>query len=125
MVSATLCSVYQLTATSTPVDTQEHATHLILKLAIYCGPTATVAKATLLTLASTSLLVNYPTFIQNIAGGVIYLATNEHTIPNPLYKGSTYPRYQRNHRPRNMAAFRLPKRMVQPLVVNGQQQMAS
>jgi hypothetical protein len=33
---------------------------------------------------------NYPTFIQNIAGGVIYLATNEHTIPNPLYKGSTF-----------------------------------
>ena len=33
---------------------------------------------------------DYPTFIQNIAGGVIYLATNEHTIPNPLYKGSTF-----------------------------------
>jgi hypothetical protein len=33
---------------------------------------------------------HYPTFIQSIAGGVIYLATNEHTIPNPLYKGTTY-----------------------------------
>ncbi len=33
---------------------------------------------------------HYPTFIQSIAGGVIYLATNEHTIPNPLYKGCTY-----------------------------------
>jgi hypothetical protein len=32
----------------------------------------------------------YPTFIQNIASGVIYLATNEHTIPNPIYKGATY-----------------------------------
>ncbi len=32
----------------------------------------------------------YPTFIQSIANGVIYLSTNEHTIPNPMYKGSTY-----------------------------------
>jgi hypothetical protein len=32
----------------------------------------------------------YPTFIQNIANGVVYLATNEHTIPNPLYKGTTF-----------------------------------
>ena len=32
----------------------------------------------------------YPTFIQSIAGGVIYLATNEHTIPDPLYKGCTF-----------------------------------
>ncbi len=33
---------------------------------------------------------DYPTFIQSIANGVVYLATNEHTIPNPLYKGCTY-----------------------------------
>ncbi|MEM3378101.1 MAG: PQQ-binding-like beta-propeller repeat protein [Candidatus Bathyarchaeia archaeon] len=32
----------------------------------------------------------YPTFIQSISNGVVYLATNEHTIPNPIYKGSTY-----------------------------------
>jgi hypothetical protein len=32
---------------------------------------------------------NYPTMIQSIANGVIYLATDEHTIPNPLYKGCT------------------------------------
>jgi hypothetical protein len=32
----------------------------------------------------------YPTFIQSISNGVVYLATNEHTIPNPLYKGCTY-----------------------------------
>jgi hypothetical protein len=30
---------------------------------------------------------DYPTMIQSIANGVIYLATDEHTIPNPLYKG--------------------------------------
>ncbi|HLN90025.1 MAG TPA: hypothetical protein VK253_08165 [Candidatus Binatia bacterium] len=33
---------------------------------------------------------DYPTQIQSIANGVIYLATNEHTLPNPIYKGSTY-----------------------------------
>jgi hypothetical protein len=33
---------------------------------------------------------DYPTFIQSVSNGVIYLATNEHTIPNPLYKGCTY-----------------------------------
>ncbi len=32
----------------------------------------------------------YPTFIQSIGGGVVYLATNEHTIPDPLYKGCTF-----------------------------------
>jgi len=32
----------------------------------------------------------YPTFIQSISNGVVYTATNEHTIPNPLYKGCTY-----------------------------------
>ncbi|MGA2680990.1 MAG: hypothetical protein ABSF44_04230 [Candidatus Bathyarchaeia archaeon] len=31
---------------------------------------------------------DYPTMIQSIANGVIYLATNEHTIPNPIYKGA-------------------------------------
>jgi outer membrane protein assembly factor BamB len=31
----------------------------------------------------------YPTFIQSISNGVVYLATDEHTIPNPLYKGAT------------------------------------
>jgi hypothetical protein len=32
----------------------------------------------------------YPTFIQSIHNGVVYEATNEHTIPNPIYKGTTY-----------------------------------
>jgi hypothetical protein len=32
----------------------------------------------------------YPTFIQSVSNGVIYLATDEHTIPDPLYKGATY-----------------------------------
>jgi len=32
----------------------------------------------------------YPTFIQAIASGVVYLATNEHTIPNPIYKGTKF-----------------------------------
>jgi hypothetical protein len=31
---------------------------------------------------------DYPTMIQSIANGVIYMATNEHTIPNPIYKGA-------------------------------------
>ncbi len=30
---------------------------------------------------------DYPTQIQSIANGVIYLATDEHTMPNPFYKG--------------------------------------
>ena len=30
---------------------------------------------------------DYPTQIQSIANGVVYLATNEHTMPNPFYKG--------------------------------------
>src|SRR5664280_2474901 len=30
---------------------------------------------------------DYPTQIQSISNGVIYLATNEHTMPNPFYKG--------------------------------------
>ncbi len=30
----------------------------------------------------------YPTQIQSIANGVVYLATDEHTIPDPLYKGA-------------------------------------
>jgi outer membrane protein assembly factor BamB len=33
---------------------------------------------------------DYPTQIQSISNGVVYTATDEHTIPNPLYKGSTY-----------------------------------
>jgi len=33
---------------------------------------------------------DYPTQIQSIANGVVYLATNEHTMPNPFYKGCTY-----------------------------------
>jgi hypothetical protein len=32
----------------------------------------------------------YPTFIQSVSNGVVYLATDEHTIPDPLYKGATY-----------------------------------
>jgi hypothetical protein len=32
---------------------------------------------------------DYPTMIQSIANGVVYLATNEHTVPNPIYKGAT------------------------------------
>ena len=31
---------------------------------------------------------DYPTCIQTIAGGVVYLATSEHTINNPIYKGA-------------------------------------
>ena len=31
---------------------------------------------------------DYPTQIQAIANGVIYLATSEHTVPNPIYKGA-------------------------------------
>jgi len=31
---------------------------------------------------------DYPTMIQAIANGVVYLATNEHTVPNPIYKGA-------------------------------------
>jgi hypothetical protein len=31
---------------------------------------------------------DYPTCIQSIANGVVYLATDEHTINNPIYKGS-------------------------------------
>ena len=30
---------------------------------------------------------DYPTQIQSISNGVIYEATNEHTVPNPIYKG--------------------------------------
>jgi hypothetical protein len=30
----------------------------------------------------------YPTQIQSIANGVVYTATDEHTIPNPMYKGA-------------------------------------
>jgi hypothetical protein len=33
---------------------------------------------------------DYPTFINAIANGVVYLATEEHTMPNPFYKGCTY-----------------------------------
>ena len=32
---------------------------------------------------------DYPTVIQSIANGVVYLATDEHTILNPIYKGAT------------------------------------
>ncbi len=31
---------------------------------------------------------DYPTFVQSIASGVVYLATDEHTIINPIYKGA-------------------------------------
>ncbi|HLN89005.1 MAG TPA: PQQ-binding-like beta-propeller repeat protein, partial [Candidatus Binatia bacterium] len=30
----------------------------------------------------------YPTELQAIANGVVYIASDEHTIPNPIYKGS-------------------------------------
>jgi len=33
---------------------------------------------------------NWPTMIQSIANDVIYLATDEHTMPNPFYKGCVY-----------------------------------
>jgi hypothetical protein len=33
---------------------------------------------------------DYPTQIQSISNGVVYTATNEHTVPNPIYKGSTF-----------------------------------
>ena len=32
----------------------------------------------------------YPTFVQSISNGVVYSATDEHTIPDPLYKGATF-----------------------------------
>jgi outer membrane protein assembly factor BamB len=32
----------------------------------------------------------YPTQIQSISNGVVYTATDEHTVPNPIYKGATY-----------------------------------
>ena len=31
----------------------------------------------------------YPTQLESIANGVVYTATDEHTIPNPLYKGAS------------------------------------
>jgi outer membrane protein assembly factor BamB len=31
---------------------------------------------------------NYPTFVQAIGNGVVYLATSEHTVETPIYKGS-------------------------------------
>jgi len=31
----------------------------------------------------------YPTFIQAIANGVVYLGTDEHTVTNPIYSGAT------------------------------------
>ncbi len=30
---------------------------------------------------------DYPTQIQRIGNGIVYLATDEHTVPNPIYKG--------------------------------------
>ena len=33
---------------------------------------------------------DWPTMIQSVANGVIYLATDEHTMPNPFYKGCLY-----------------------------------
>jgi outer membrane protein assembly factor BamB len=32
----------------------------------------------------------YSTQIQSISNGVVYTATDEHTVPNPIYKGATY-----------------------------------
>ncbi|HLN89750.1 MAG TPA: hypothetical protein VK253_06760, partial [Candidatus Binatia bacterium] len=32
----------------------------------------------------------YPTQIQAVGNGVVYTATEEHTVPNPIYKGATY-----------------------------------
>jgi outer membrane protein assembly factor BamB len=32
----------------------------------------------------------YPTYITSIANGIVYTATWEHTIPNPIYKGATF-----------------------------------
>jgi hypothetical protein len=32
---------------------------------------------------------NYPSFVQAIGNGVVYYATDEHTMPNPFYKGAT------------------------------------
>jgi hypothetical protein len=31
---------------------------------------------------------NYPTFVQAVGNGVIYLATTEHTVETPIYKGA-------------------------------------
>ncbi len=33
---------------------------------------------------------DYPTQIQAVGNGVVYTATEEHTVPNPIYKGATY-----------------------------------
>ncbi len=33
---------------------------------------------------------DYPFQVQSISNGVVYEATNEHTVPNPIYKGATY-----------------------------------
>jgi len=51
----------------------------------------------------------YPTFIQSIHNGAVYTATNEHTIPNPLYKGCTY--RAMNATTGEELAFRLSKRV--------------
>ena len=32
---------------------------------------------------------DYPTFINAIGNGVVYLVTSEHTITDPIYKGAT------------------------------------
>ena len=31
---------------------------------------------------------HYPYQVQSISNGVVYIATNEHTVPNPIYKGA-------------------------------------
>ncbi len=31
---------------------------------------------------------DYPYQVQSISNGVVYIATNEHTVPNPIYKGA-------------------------------------
>ena len=82
--------MYPLTATSTPVDTQEHATPYNIKTGDLLWTYGNGGEGNTTYAGFNKPTGNYPTFIQNIAGGVIYLATNEHTIPNPLYKGSTY-----------------------------------
>ena len=31
---------------------------------------------------------NYPTFVQAVGNGILYLVTTEHTVETPIYKGA-------------------------------------
>ena len=53
----------------------------------------------------------YPTFINAVGNGVIYLVTTEHTITNPIYKGALATRPQRNHWKRNLETISIYRRI--------------